>query len=53
MTRTDPIQKLLISNPAMLRCISGISVEKTTPPAKIPTAILVTTNVIRETMDRT
>ena len=53
MTATDPIQKAFIEAPPMLMCISGSSVAKTTPPAKIPTAILETMNVIRETTERT
>jgi hypothetical protein len=39
MTRIEPIQKLS-SGP---KRISGSSTENTTPPAKMPTAILVTT----------
>jgi hypothetical protein len=36
----------------MVRCISGSSVENTTPPAKMPTAILERTNVTSETIER-
>jgi hypothetical protein len=41
----------LISIPPRCRCISGSSVENTTPPAKMPTAIFVTTKVINDTTD--
>ena len=53
MTRTEPTQKLPISVPPMLRRTSGSSVENTTPPAKMPTAILEITKVISETIDST
>jgi len=52
-TRTDPIQKLLKLNPAMSRCSSGSSTPKTTPPAKIPTANLVTTCATSVMSERT
>ena len=53
ITSTEPIQKLSIEMPPMFKCISGKSVPKTTPPAKMPTAIFEMTNVISETMERT
>ena len=53
ITSTEPIQKLLISMPPRLRWISGSSVENTTPPAKMPTAIFDTMKVMSDTMDRT
>ena len=40
---TDPIQKLLNVAPPTTTCTSGSSAPKTTPPAKMPTAILVST----------
>jgi hypothetical protein len=43
----------LISIPPRLRCISGSSVANTTPPAKMPTAIFETMNVISETIEST
>ena len=53
MTATEPIQKLLIVPPPIVRCTSGSSVAKTTPPAKMPTAIFETMKVTSETIERT
>ncbi len=53
ITSTEPIQKLLISIPPRFSRTSGKSVAKTTPPAKMPTAIFETTNVINDTTDST
>ncbi len=53
MTSTEPIQKLSISAPPRFSFRSGSNVENTTPPAKMPTAILETTKVISETTERT
>jgi len=39
--------------PATVIWISGSSVANTTPPAKIPTAILERMNVTRDTTERT
>jgi hypothetical protein len=40
-TATDPSQKLFNVRPPSCRLSSGINVPKTTPPAKMPTAIFV------------
>ena len=53
ITRTDPIQKLSIVIAPICRRSSGSSVAKTTPPAKMPTAIFETTKVTSDTSDRT
>ena len=53
MTATEPIQKLLIDPEPTSKWISGSSVAKTTPPAKMPTAIFETMKVTSETIDRT
>ena len=53
ITATEPIQKLSISMPATLIRTSGKSVLKTTPPAKMPTAILDTMKVTMETIEST
>ena len=42
-TATDPIQKLLKTVPPMFTASPGSNVPNTTPPAKMPTAILVRT----------
>ncbi len=51
ITITVPIQKLLMCTDPMLICISGSRVPNTTPPAKMPTAIFDTINVISDTID--
>src|ERR1700687_4534468 len=53
ITNTEPIQKLSITVPPIFRLTSGKSVPNTTPPAKIPTAIFDTINVISDTTDST
>jgi hypothetical protein len=52
-TRTDPIQKLLKTVPPTWICISGSSVPNTTPPAKMPTAIFVSTYATSEINEST
>ena len=39
--------------PPRFSCISGSSVANTTPPAKMPTAIFDTMNVISDTIEST
>jgi len=52
-TSTDPTQKLLKVAPATSTRSSGRSVPNTTPPAKMPTAILVSTYAKSEITDST
>src|SRR6185369_8086464 len=53
ITRTEPIQNESMVVPPIVICSSGNSVPKTTPPAKIPTAIFETMKVMIETTDNT
>jgi hypothetical protein len=52
-TATEPIQKLSNCMNPMFNRISGSNVANTTPPAKIPTAIFVSTYATSDMTDST